>query len=157
VVVLIIATLAGISIYAVEQVFQRRLGQQAENLYAWFEDLANRSMLEGAAYGVHPGAGRLQAMVFYRNHWFLSGSPEDFVFEGEVESHWRLDRKSMAGDGASTDQASGAILPQLVVLPSGEYAPQGKLDIQFVDSDSLYRFAWGGESGAMELTRVTRP
>ena len=52
VVVVILATISGMSVFAINQAFDRRYQSQAENLLTWLNQLSEQAALEGVAYGI---------------------------------------------------------------------------------------------------------
>ena len=52
VVVMIVATMAAMSVLAINQAFARRYSSEADKLLVWLQQLAEYSALQGAAYGV---------------------------------------------------------------------------------------------------------
>ncbi|MDA8920455.1 type II secretion system GspH family protein [Porticoccaceae bacterium] len=52
VVIMIVATMAAMSVLAINQAFDRRYSSEADRLLVWLEQLAEYSALQGAAYGV---------------------------------------------------------------------------------------------------------
>jgi len=155
VVVLIVATLAGISIYAIEQVFNRRLSRQADDIRSWLNDLADRSMLEGAAYGVRAIDGRLQAMVFFRYHWLNTDDPEAFVPGDDLVLRWLVEDKPPPEPPDALDGRE-PLLPLVAVMPSGEFIPEGRLEIFTEDSDADYHLSWGHDQPGISIEKVPR-
>ena len=52
VVVIILATISAISLFAINQAFDRRFVSQADNLLVWFNQLSDQAALEAVPYGV---------------------------------------------------------------------------------------------------------
>lgn len=158
VVVLIIATLAAISVFAVEQVTGRRLVQQASDLENWLNDLPDRAILEGTAYGVRPDRDGLHAMVYFRNRWFTARSPEPFLLPDDVEARWFLaaDQGGIAQSG-TPQHGDAPLLPLVAVLPSGQFMPAGRLEMRSESSTTVFRLNWGGEESGIQLSTVVAP
>jgi hypothetical protein len=137
-------------------VFCRRLSRQADDLQAWLDDLANRSLLEGAAYGIRIVDDRVQAMVFFRNHWFITDDPEAFAFGEDVEIRLLVADKPPPQATLGLDERK-APLPLVAVMPSGEFVPDGRLEINSEGSDGGYRLSWSHDRPGIRVDRLAVP
>ena len=52
VVVIILATISAMSLFAINQAFDRRYKSQADNLLVWLNQLSDQAALEAVPYGV---------------------------------------------------------------------------------------------------------
>lgn len=152
-VVMIIATVASISIFAINQAFDRRFLSEAENLHAWLQQLSERAALESAAYGVMSNEQGLQAVVFYRQRWFEVVSPELFVFQGDAVLEWLSDQ-ALPKPEKRDRNGKKQILPIIAVLPGGYTEPEAQLQLSFEDSDIGFSYRWQAEEGGVVMTRL---
>ena len=76
VVVIILATISAISLFAINQAFDRRFVSQADNLLVWFNQLSDQAALEAVPYGVMDNRQEaeepvrfFQVVAYYRQYW----------------------------------------------------------------------------------------
>ncbi len=181
VVIVIVATLSGMSLLAINQAFDRRYHSDADRLHMWLQQLSEQAALSGGAYGVmHVGGERdadrddaasspvpeqLQAVVYYQNSWWVATSPAPFELSEEAQLRWdvpgesqfgqRRDQlASIAGVGADED-AKAPILPIIALLPDGYMEPaDGRLEMRFATIDSAFEFFWDDQSARIGMRKV---
>ena len=177
VVIVIIATLSGMSLLAINRAFDRRYYNHADRLQMWLQQLAEQAALSGGAYGVmHVGGERndvasnalpeqLQAMVYYQNVWWVATAPAPFDLSEEAQLSWdvpgesqfsqrREQLTSIAGAGAEKD-IKAPILPTIALLPDGYMEPaEGRLELRFAETDSVFEFFWDEQSARIMMHKV---
>ncbi len=146
VVVVIVALLSAISVLALRQAGDRPYLAEAGRVQAWLQDLADRALLEGVAYGIQidpaPGAGsRMQAMVYYRYRWYPLADPEALQLAAGTNLTLPL---------ASNEALDGPRLPALV-WSEGALLPEETLYLSFSRSDARFALQWQADSGVLDL------
>ncbi|PCJ42768.1 MAG: hypothetical protein COA71_04505 [SAR86 cluster bacterium] len=154
VVVFIIATMAGLSFFALNQASDRRYSSQAEDFLVWLEQLSDLAMLEGSAYGVTANAQAFQAVVFYNYAWYEVTMPEPFYFDEDVrlsliESN-ESEGRTITQSNNSSNRSSSALLPDIVMHPDGYIEPDANLSLAF-DNYSP-KFIYHQEESGFSLT-----
>ena len=139
VVVFIIAIMAGLSFFAINQASDRRYSSQAEDFLVWLEQLSDLAMLEGTAYGVSPSEDGLQAAVFYNYAWYRVSRPEPFYFNENA----RLSFTESNQNGAKIINETGnnentAFLPDIIMLPNGYIEPDADLSLAFENYSPVF-------------------
>ena len=92
VVVIILATISAMSLFAINQAFDRRYKSQADNLLVWLNQLSDQAALEAVPYGVMGNPDEpekevraLQVVAYYRQYWFPVTYPEPFSWKRVLE------------------------------------------------------------------------
>ena len=152
VVVAIVGILGAMSGLAINQASERRYPAEAERLLVWLQQIAQRSSLEGAAYGVVATFDEeterfteLQPVVYYRNRWIAVVSPESYAIHDEAEIVWNMEineaeefmpqsqsrRAEFDNEGELEEQDDEFLLPEIAFLPDGYIEPQGEISLSF--------------------------
>jgi|TARA_B110000908_G_scaffold143167_1_gene171946 prepilin-type N-terminal cleavage/methylation domain-containing protein len=160
VVVVILATMSGMSLFAINQAFDRRYQSQAENLLVWLNQLSEQAALEGVAYGIvgdaeDPQQGeKLQPVAYFRQHWFVTSYPEAFELDNEARAEWVITYSNQYDDieDPLVDD-DDALVPIVAMLPDGYMEPSGELLLSFDSSPLTYSYSWDEESGAMTMLK----
>lgn len=160
VVVVILATMSGMSLFAINQAFDRRYQSQAENLLAWLNQLSEQAALEGVAYGIvgaaeDPQQGeKLQPVAYFRQHWFVTSYPEAFELDNEARAEWVITYSSQYDniEDPLIDE-DNALVPIVAMLPDGYMEPSGELLLSFESSPLTYSYSWDEESGSMTMLK----
>jgi prepilin-type N-terminal cleavage/methylation domain-containing protein len=168
VVVVILATMSAMSLYAINQAFDRRYQSQAENLLVWLNQLTEQAALEGVAYWIVGGAEgvggdegaqqeeKLQPVAYFRQHWFVTSYPEAFDLDNGARAEWAITYNNQYDD--IEDPLAGeedALVPIVAMLPDGYMEPMGELLLSFDSSPLTYTFKWDAESGSMTMLKST--
>ena len=160
VVVVILATMSGMSLFAINQAFDRRYQSQAENLLVWLNQLSEQAALEGVAYGIIGDAedpqqgGELQPVAYFRQHWFVTSYPEAFELDNQARAQWLVTYNNQYDD--IEDPLAGeedALVPIVAMLPDGYMEPAGELLLSFDSSPLTYSYSWDEESGSMTMLK----
>jgi len=174
VVIFIIATLAFMSVGAINQASERRFSSEADKLLIWLDQLSELAAIQGAAYGIvteiEEKTGiqlRLRATVYYRNRWLAVSFPEPFEFESGTAVDWQMDDREqplfyqqaaeptreefVAGESDRTQDEDDLLQPPIAFLPDGYVEPRGEIQLKFADSEKTYRFAWDVERSKMVM------
>lgn len=151
VVIVIVALLSAISVLALRQAGDRPHVAEAGRVQAWIQQLADRALLEGLAYGIRidaaPGEGRrLQALIYYRHHWYPLAEPEALRLAAGT---------SLVLPPTEDETADGLRLPA-VVLSEGVLLPEETLYLSFAGTDTRFALQWQAESGALDLLPAER-
>jgi prepilin-type N-terminal cleavage/methylation domain-containing protein len=164
VVVVILATMSGMSVFAINQAFDRRYQSQAENLLTWLNQLSEQAALEGVAYGIVGDADepqeseKLQPVAYFRQHWFVTNYPEAFVLDDEARAEWTV-YPSAEYDEIEDPLAAeeDALIPLVAMLPDGFMEPDGELLLSFSSSPLTYSYSWDDESSSMVMKKISKP
>ena len=160
VVVVILATMSGMSLFAINQAFDRRYQSQAENLLVWLNQLSEQAALEGVAYGIigdtedPQQGGELQPVAYFRLHWFVTSYPEAFELDNQARAQWLVTYNDQYDD--IEDPLAGeedALVPIVAMLPDGYMEPAGELLLSFDSSPLTYSYSWDEESGSMTMLK----
>lgn len=141
VVVFIIAIMAGLSFFALNQASDRRYSSQAEDFLVWLEQLSDLAMLEGTAYGISPSEDGFEAAVFYNYAWYRVSQPEAFNFKDEASLSFVERNQSGAKlikRNANNNQKNSAILPDIIMLPDGYIKPDADLSLAFENFSPVF-------------------
>jgi len=180
VVVAIVVILALVSILAVNQSADRRYPAEADKLLIWLQQIAQRSSLEGAAYGLvakiegdSQATIELQPVIYYRKRWVEVLSPEPFVLDHNGTITW--DMESIEADELIVQSRSvlpqinqrgeieeveeeDFLLPQIAFLPDGYVEPEGVMQLSFNTYKNAFNYQWDDATNniIMELVESSR-
>ena len=170
VVVAIVGILGAMSGLAINQASERRYPAEAERLLFWLQQIAQRSSLEGAAYGVVATFDQevervinLQPVVYYRNRWIAVVSPESYALHDEAEIVWNMEineaeefmpqsqsrRADFDNEGELEEQADEFLLPEIAFLPDGYIEPQGEILLSFRSYGRSFSYQWDDTTSMM--------
>ena len=180
VVVAIVVILALASILAINQSSDRRYPAEAEKLLIWLQQIAQRSSLEGAAYGLiakieeeSQATIELQPVIYYRKRWVEVLSPEPFVLDHNGTITW--DMESIEADelivqsrsvlpqinqGGQIEEVEEEdfLLPEIAFLPDGYVEPEGVMQLSFNAYKNAFNYQWDDTTNniIMELVESSR-
>ena len=180
VVVAIVVILALASILAINQSSDRRYPAEAEKLLIWLQQIAQRSSLEGAAYGLiakieeeSQATIELQPVIYYRKRWVEVLSPEPFVLDHNGTITW--DMESIEADELMVQSRSvlpqinqrgeieeveeeDFLLPEIAFLPDGYVEPEGVMQLSFSAYKNAFNYQWDDTTNniIMELVESSR-
>ena len=180
VVVAIVVILALASILAINQSSDRRYPAEAEKLLIWLQQIAQRSSLEGAAYGLiakieeeSQATIELQPEIYYRKRWVEVLSPEPFVLDHNGTITW--DMESIEADELIVQSRSvlpqinqrgeieeveeeDFLLPEIAFLPDGYVEPEGVMQLSFNAYKNAFNYQWDDTTNniIMELVESSR-
>ena len=170
VVVAIVGILGAMSGLAINQASERRYPAEAERLLVWLQQIAQRSSLEGAAYGVVATFDEeterfteLQPVVYYRNRWIAVVSPESYAIHDEAEIVWNMEineaeefmpqsqsrRADFDNEGELEEQDDEFLLPEIAFLPDGYIEPQGEISLSFQSYGRSFSYQWDETTSRM--------
>lgn len=174
VVVAIVVILALASIIAVNQSADRRYPAEAEKLLIWLQQIAQRSSLEGAAYGLvakieedSQATIELQPVIYYRKRWLEVSSPEPFVLDHNGIITW--DMESIDGDElmaqsrsvrpqidqrGEVEEEEDLLLPEIAFLPDGYVEPEGVMQLSFNAYKNAFNYQWDDSTNRMIMELV---
>ncbi len=174
VVVAIVVILALASIIAVNQSADRRYPAEAEKLLIWLQQIAQRSSLEGAAYGLvakieedSQATIELQPVIYYRKRWLEVSSPEPFVIDHNGIITW--DMESIDGDElmaqsrsvrpqidqrGEVEEEEDLLLPEIAFLPDGYVEPEGVMQLSFNAYKNAFNYQWDDSTNRMIMELV---
>jgi len=177
VVVAIVGILGAMSGLAINQASERRYPAEAERLLVWLQQIAQRSSLEGAAYGVVATFDEeterfteLQPVVYYRNRWIAVVSPESYALHDEAEIVWNMEineaeefmpqsqsrRADFDNEGELEDQDDEFLLPEIAFLPDGYIEPQGEISLSFQSYGRSFSYQWDETTSRMIMQGNSR-
>ncbi len=172
VVVAIVGILSAMSGLAINQASDRRYPAEAERLLFWLQQIAERSSLEGAAYGIVSTSdeeaeriAELQPVVYYRNRWVAVLSPEPYAVHDEAEIIWNMEsgedeeflaqsqswRTELDQEGDLKEQDDEFLLPEIAFLPDGYIEPQGQIMLVFQSSYKSFSYQWDDIKSVMTM------
>ena len=180
VVVAIVVILALASILAINQSSDRRYPAEAEKLLIWLQQIAQRSSLEGAAYGLiakieeeSQATIELQPVIYYRKRWVEVLSPKSFVLDHNGTITW--DMESIEADKLIVQSRSvlpqinqrgeieeveeeDFLLPEIAFLPDGYVEPEGVMQLSFNAYKNAFNYQWDDTTNnmIMELVESSR-
>ena len=180
VVVAIVVILSLASILAINQSSDRRYPAEAEKLLIWLQQIAQRSSLEGAAYGLiakieeeSQATIELQPVIYYRKRWVEVLSPEPFVLDHNGTITW--DMESIEADELIVQSRSvlpqinqrgeieeveeeDFLLPEIAFLPDGYVEPEGVMQLSFSAYKNAFNYQWDDTTNniIMELVESSR-
>jgi prepilin-type N-terminal cleavage/methylation domain-containing protein len=143
VVVFIIATMAGLSFFALNQASDRRYTRQAQDFLVWLEQISDIAMLEGTAYGVATNNNEFKAVVFYNYDWYEVSMPEPFYFDDDVRLSLIENNESegkIINQRNSRANQSHVLLPDIIMLPDGYIQPDANLSLAFENYSPMFVF-----------------
>ena len=177
VVVAIVGILGAMSGLAINQASERRYPAEAERLLFWLQQIAQRSSLEGAAYGVvatfdeqTERVTELQPVVYYRNRWIAVVSPESYAIHDEAEIVWNMEineaeefmpqsqarRADFDNEGELEEQDDEFLLPEIAFLPDGYIEPQGEILLSFQSYGRSFSYQWDDPTSSMIMQGNSR-
>ena len=177
VVVAIVGILGAMSGLAINQASERRYPAEAERLLFWLQQIAQRSSLEGAAYGVvatfdeqTERVTELQPVVYYRNRWIAVVSPESYAIHDEAEIFWNMEineaeefmpqsqsrRADFDNEGELEEQDDEFLLPEIAFLPDGYIEPQGEISLSFQSYGRSFSYQWDETTSRMIMQGNSR-
>ena len=177
VVVAIVGILGAMSGLAINQASERRYPAEAERLLVWLQQIAQRSSLEGAAYGVVATFDEeterfteLQPVVYYRNRWIAVVSPESYAIHDEAEIVWNMEineaeefmpqsqsrRADYDNEGELEEQDDEFLLPEIAFLPDGYIEPQGEISLSFQSYGRSFSYQWDETTSRMIMQGNSR-
>jgi prepilin-type N-terminal cleavage/methylation domain-containing protein len=177
VVVAIVGILGAMSGLAINQASERRYPAEAERLLVWLQQIAQRSSLEGAAYGVVATFDEeterfteLQPVVYYRNRWIAVVSPESYAIHDEAEIVWNMKineaeefmpqsqsrRADFDNEGELEEQDDEFLLPEIAFLPDGYIEPQGEISLSFQSYGRSFSYQWDETTSRMIMQGNSR-
>jgi hypothetical protein len=157
---------------AINQASDRRYPAEAERLLFWLQQIAERSSLEGAAYGIVSTSdeeaeriAELQPVVYYRNRWVAVLSPEPYAVHDEAEIIWNMEsgedeeflaqsqsrRTELDQEGDLKEQDDEFLLPEIAFLPDGYIEPQGQIMLVFQSSYKSFSYQWDDIKSVMTM------
>jgi prepilin-type N-terminal cleavage/methylation domain-containing protein len=164
VVVIILATISAMSLFAINQAFDRRFTSQADNLLIWLNQLSGQAALEAVPYGVmgNPDAPEkeevrsLRVAAYFRQHWFPVTYPEPFALEKGARIKWIFSSNSGYGDADEYTDREGedALFPVIAFMPDGYVEPRPEMILTFDSSPITFKYSWDAETAAMIVKRL---
>jgi prepilin-type N-terminal cleavage/methylation domain-containing protein len=161
VVVIILATISAMSLFAINQAFDRRYKSQADNLLIWLNQLSDQAALEAVPYGVvgNPDEPEkvvpaLSVIAYYRQHWFPVTYPESFTMEKGARIEWAVPGNSSYENSNEYAEDEDALVPVMAFMPDGYVEPRAEITLTFDSSPITFKYRWDVETAAMTVKRV---
>lgn len=147
VVVTIVAVLGAVGYLSVNQLFGRQLDQDASSMQRWLAILRDRSMLEGAAYGLQVEAQQMRPLAYRQGYWLPLTERDSWRVDDSYQLSLQSDEE-LANYGLETEAYPQ---PDIVFLPDGTTQPTGSLLLQ-ADEGASARLSWdAGGDFSMEI------
>jgi prepilin-type N-terminal cleavage/methylation domain-containing protein len=165
VVVIILATISAMSLFAINQAFDRRYKSQADNILVWFNQLSDQAALEAVPYGVMGNpedpeevVRALQVVAYYRQHWFPVTYPESFSLEKGAYIKWIVSSNADYDDSNESAYLDDedALVPVVALMPDGYMEPQAEMILTFDSNPITFKYRWDKETASMIMRRVTK-
>jgi prepilin-type N-terminal cleavage/methylation domain-containing protein len=161
VVVIILATISAMSLFAINQAFDRRYKSQADNLLIWLNQLSDQAALEAVPYGVmgnpdEPGkvVPALRVVAYYRQYWFPVTYPESFTMGKGARLEWAFPSGAAFDDSNENTEDENALVPVIAFMPDGYVEPRAEITLTFDSSPITFKYRWDVEAAAMTVKRV---
>ncbi|MGB0449199.1 MAG: pilus assembly FimT family protein [Porticoccaceae bacterium] len=163
VVVIILATISAMSLFAINQAFDRRFKSQADNLLIWLNQLSDQAALEAVPYGVmgNPAGEEkvvrsLRVVAYYRQYWFPVTYPESFAMEKGARIEWAFPESGAFGDSDeyADIEDEDALVPVMAFMPDGYVEPRAEIILSFDSNPITFKYSWDVETAAMVVKRV---
>ena len=169
VVIAVIALIAAVAASSIGQTLNRRYSSEAEKLSIWLNQLADLSVIQGAAFGVlskvnekTKRATQLSAVIYYRNRWVEVSFPEPYELGEGATIKWLTDdtdqkplvyqqaplpsRKEIEqGKVPDLDGEDNFLEPALAFLPDGYVEPLGTIELNYKNYEISYSYTWDSE------------
>ncbi|MDG1820210.1 MAG: type II secretion system protein [Porticoccaceae bacterium] len=165
VVVIILATISAMSLFAINQAFDRRYKSQADNLLVWFNQLSDQAALEAVPYGIRGNpedsereVRSLRVIAYYRQHWFPVTYPESFSLEKGARVEWVVSANTDNDDryeSVGMDDED-ALIPVVALMPDGYMEPRAEMILTFDSNPITFKYRWDEETAAMTMLRVAQ-
>lgn len=162
VVVIILATISAISLFAINQAFDRRFVSQADKLLVWLNQLADQATLEAVPYGVMDDredskkpVTTLTVVAYYRQYWLPVNYPESFALEKGARIEWIVSAgESYDDDSVFEDEDAPA--PVIAMMPDGYMEPRAEMILKFDSTPMTFKYRWDDEAGSITMSRVSQ-
>jgi prepilin-type N-terminal cleavage/methylation domain-containing protein len=161
VVVIILATISAMSLFAINQAFDRRYKSQADNLLVWLNQLSDQAALEAVPYGVMGNPDEPQKVVralrvvaYYRQHWLPVKYPASFILEKGARIKWTVSSNASFGDSSENSEDEDVLIPVIAFMPDGYLEPRAEMVLTFDTSPITFKYSWDAEAAAMISKRV---
>lgn len=162
-VVIILATISAMSLFAINQAFDRRFKSQADNLLVWLNQLSDQAALEAVPYGVmgNPAGeervvGSLHVIAYFRQYWFPVTYPESFTMEKGARIEWVSPGSTSFEDAEEYTDNEDALVPVIAFMPDGYLEPRAELILSFDSNPITFKYSWNDETAAMVVERITQ-
>ena len=166
VVIAVLALIAVVAASSIGQTLNRRYSSEAEKLSIWLNQLADLSVIQGAAFGVLPKVNektkrttQLIAVVYYRNRWVEVSFPEPYELGEGASIKWLTDntnqepivyqqvsfpsREEIQQDRLRDLEDEDIFLqPKMVFLPDGYVEPSFTIDLSYKNYEISYSYSW---------------
>lgn len=161
VVVVILATISAISLFAINQAFDRRFISQADNLLVWLNQLSDQAALEAVPYGVidrrdeaRKSTDVLKVVAYFRQHWLPVSYPESFAMEKGARIEWIVSADdTFDEDYNAPSEDEDVTVPVIAMMPDGYMEPRVEIILTFDSSPISFRYSWDDEIAALIVKR----
>ena len=169
VVIAVLALIAAVAVSSIGQTLNRRYSSEAEKLSIWLNQLADLSVMQGAAFGVLSKVNektkrttQLSAVIYYRNRWVEVSFPEPYKLGEGASIKWLTDdadqeplvyqqaplpsRKEIEqGKVPDLDGEGDFLEPILAFLPDGYVEPLGTIELNYKNYEISYSYTWDSD------------
>lgn len=169
VVIAVLALIAAVAASSIGQTLNRRYSSEAEKLSIWLNQLADLSVMQGAAFGVLSKVNektkrttQLSAVIYYRNRWVEVSFPEPYKLGEGANIKWLTDDTDQEplvyqqaplpsreeieqGKVRYLDDEDNFLEPTLAFLPDGYVEPLGTIELNYKNYEISYSYTWDSE------------
>ena len=180
VVIAVLALIATIAVGSINQTLNRRYASEAEKLSIWLNQLADFSVMQGAAFGVLSKVDekskritQLSAVIYYRNQWVEVSFPEPYEPGEGAMIKWLMDdsdkqplvyqqaalptrEELQGGDKRSAKDEDDFIEPSLAFLPDGYVEPEGVVELSYKGYEMSYSYYWDSDNLRIKMEKIKR-
>lgn len=166
VVIAVLALIAAVAASSIGQTLNRRYSSEAEKLSIWLNQLADLSVMQGAAFGVLSKVNektklttQLSAVIYYRNRWVEVSFPEPYELGEGATIKWLTDDTDQEpsvyqqaplpsreeieqGKVRDLDGEDNFLEPTLAFLPDGYVEPLGTIELNYKNYEISYSYTW---------------
>ena len=129
-VVVIASFMVAMMVFGFDQTLNRRKSAAAEEVYQWLQAAADTSVFQTTVIGVTQNQNQLLLLAFYQDDWYRLADQEPLSLNEEIQLSWS-DSLIRAAElnSRNADRGEGSLSPYVVIMPSGEIAPEGEIGL----------------------------
>ncbi|MDG1693268.1 MAG: type II secretion system protein [Porticoccaceae bacterium] len=181
VVIAVLGLIAAVAAASIGQTLNKRYSSEAEKLSIWLNQLADFSIMQGAAFGVlskpdkkTKKISQLSAVIYYRNQWVEVSFPEPYILGEGADIQWISDDQEKQplvyqqaalptkeeikiGDVRSPEDEEDKFLePTLAFLPDGYVEPEGSIKLFYKGYKLSYIYYWDSENLRIKMEKLKK-
>ena len=177
VVIAVLALIAAVAAASIGQTLNRRYSSEAEKLSIWLNQLADLSVMQGAAFGVLSKVNektkrttQLSAVIYYRNRWVEVSFPEPYKIGEGADIAWQADDTDQEplvyqqaalpsreeieqGNARDINDEDNFLEPAMAFLPDGYVEPKGVIQLNYKNYEISYSYSWDIEDLRIKMEK----